>query len=127
MSKKTPLKLLSTTAAVLTCCNVLYSTGISFPRAAAAATATETKSSEPVSVIIQITGNAVLDGADSPDYLQTDQAAAETARAERAQAQAQQMQQAQQADALNTLGDAYQKFSKAPEGGSATEALMGGR
>lgn len=52
---------------------------------------------------------------------------AQKVRAERAQAQAQQMQQAQQADALNTLGDAYQKFSKAPEGGSATEALMGGR
>lgn len=51
---------------------------------------------------------------------------AQKVRAQRAQAQAQQMAQAQQADALNTLGDAYQKFSKAPEGGSAAEALIGG-
>ena len=52
---------------------------------------------------------------------------AQKARTERAQAQAQMMQQAQQKDALNSLGDAYQKFSKAPEGGSATEALLGGK
>lgn len=52
---------------------------------------------------------------------------AQQTRAERAQAQAQQMQQAQQIDALNTLGDAYQKFGKAPESGSAAEALLGGK
>ena len=52
--------------------------------------------------------------------------AANQTRAQRAQAQAQLMQQAQQSDALNTLGDAYQKFSKAPEGGSAAETLIGG-
>ena len=51
---------------------------------------------------------------------------AQQARAQRAQAQAQEMQQAKAADALNTLGDAYQKFGKAPEAGSAAQALAGG-
>ena len=81
LSKASHLKLLSTAAAVLTCSNVLCSTGFSFPCAAA-----DTQMSEPVSVIVQVTGDAVLDGADSPDYIETRQAAAETARAERAQA-----------------------------------------
>ena len=51
---------------------------------------------------------------------------AEKVREARAQAYAEELNRAKSADALGQLGDAYQKFSKAPEQGSVAQALVGG-